>query len=92
MSNKAMAKALEGELIPADGGILSAPTVRVSRLDSAHGIKRELARVYRAARTGKLATAESAKLAYILDMLRKAHETLDLEERLNRLEQRATRP
>jgi len=55
-------------------------------LNSASAIARELARVYRDARTGRLPTTDATKLAHVLDVLRRCLETSDLEQRLSAVE------
>ncbi len=47
---------------------------------------KELGRVYRDARTGRLASGDAAKLAYVLATIRTAIETGELAERLDRIE------
>ena len=51
-------------------------------------IREELARVYRATRTGKIPTAEATRLTYILISLSRIIETSDLESRVKKLEER----
>jgi hypothetical protein len=58
------------------------------RLSDCRDIRRELASVYRDARHGSLAVADASRLASVLDILRRAIEADDLEQRLERLEQR----
>jgi len=55
-------------------------------LRNAHAIRRELANVYRDMRCGSIETADGTKLAYVLDMVRKAYETAVLEDRLEQVE------
>jgi hypothetical protein len=64
------------------------PAVRVGRLDSAAGVLREMARVYRAARAGRLPTAEAARLTYMLQSMGRLYETVEIERRLTALESR----
>jgi len=66
-----------GELLP--------PTPRID-LHDACAIRRELASVYRDARAGKIETQEATRLAYILDLLRRAYETSQLQDRIESLE------
>lgn len=58
-------------------------------LRDAHAMRRELATVYREARSGRIAPSEATKLAHLLEVLRRMYETSELEARLERLE-RAT--
>ena len=57
-------------------------------LRDAHAIRREMATVYRDARAKRIGTQDGTRLAYMLNMLRQAVETSDLEARLAALEQR----
>ena len=50
-------------------------------------IRREMSRVYRDARFGRLESAEAARLVYILAELRKTYEASILERRLAVLEE-----
>ena len=50
--------------------------------------RRELATLYRDARAGRVNTRDATRLAYILDMLRKAYETCVLQDRLEQIEKR----
>ena len=67
------------------GGIGLSLTPRID-LRSALAIRRELAAVYRDARTGKLALADATRLGYLLELLRRSVETSDLQERIEALE------
>jgi hypothetical protein len=62
------------------------PAVRVGRLDTAGGVVKELGRVYRDARTGRLPSATATKLAYVLATIRTAIETGEMAARLDALE------
>lgn len=55
-------------------------------LRDAHAIRRELGSVYRDMRSGRIASQDGTRLAYVLDMIRKAYETAVLAERLELLE------
>ncbi len=68
-----------------DGNGLT-PTPPKIDLRDVHAIRREMAVVYRDMRSGRIDTADGTKLAYVLDMIRKAYETGLLEERIARLE------
>jgi hypothetical protein len=67
-----------GELVPI-------PPPKIDLRD-AHAIRRELASVYRDMRNGTIETQEGTRLAYVLDMIRKAYETSVMQERLELLE------
>jgi hypothetical protein len=55
-------------------------------LRDAHAIRRELGSVYRDMRAGRIATQDGTRLAYVLDLIRKAYETAVLADRLELLE------
>ncbi len=55
-------------------------------LRDADAIRRELSSVYRDMRAGRIDSSDGTKLAYVLDMIRKAYETGMLEERIIQLE------
>ena len=55
-------------------------------LHDAHAIRREMARLYRDMRNGHISTQDGTRLAYVLDMVRKAHDTAILQDRLELLE------
>lgn len=69
------------------GGELVPPPPR-PKLDlrDAHAIRRELGAVYRDMRAGRIQSQDGTRLAYVLDLLRRACETSDLQERLEALE------
>lgn len=69
------------------GGELVPPPPR-PKLDlrDAHAIRRELGAVYRDMRAGRIPSQDGTRLAYVLDLLRRACETSDLQERLEALE------
>ncbi|WP_102811177.1 hypothetical protein [Burkholderia pseudomallei] len=62
---------------------------RKIRLANAKDVRRELAAVYRAQVNGELDMATAKGRAYILDMMRAAIETDEIEQKLEQLEQRA---
>lgn len=69
-----------------DGATLRVlPTPRIN-LNDIDGVRREMARVYRDMRRGKLDVADGAKLAYVLSQLGKLIELGELERRLTALE------
>jgi hypothetical protein len=61
------------------------PIPRIN-LSTSEDIRREMARVYREARSKKLLATEASKLVYILTQILKATEVYLLEERLSELE------
>lgn len=61
---------------------------RVARLDSAAGVLREMARIYRAARTGRIPMADASRLTYMLSSMGRLFETVELEQRVTALETR----
>ncbi|MHB8622073.1 MAG: hypothetical protein ACYC9J_00435 [Sulfuricaulis sp.] len=67
-----------GELLP--------PTPGRIDLRDAHAIRRELAAVYRDMRGGKIEGQDGTRLAYVLDLIRKAYETGTLQEKVETLE------
>ena len=81
MSVKNITQALAtqgGELVPI-------PRPKIDLRD-AHAIRRELANVYRDMRNGTIETQDGTRLAYVLDMIRKAYETSVMQERLELME------
>ena len=67
--------------------IIQRPTPRIN-LATAEDIRREMGRVYREARSGKLPTSEATKLTYILTQILRATEIYLMEQRLSALELR----
>ncbi len=55
-------------------------------LRDAHAIRRELAALYRDARGGKVRTQDATRMAFILDLLRRAYETSVLQARIEQFE------
>lgn len=64
------------------------PPARVGRLDTAFDVRRELARLYRAGRRGELPASDASKLGSILGLILRSIEATDIEQRLDRLENR----
>jgi hypothetical protein len=58
----------------------------VGRLDCVTSIRREMSRVYKEARRGKLETSRASKLVFILATIVKVLEGSDLESRMAALE------
>lgn len=61
------------------------PTSRLN-LATSEDVRREMSRVYREARSLKLATQEATRLTYILTQILKAHELCTIENKLTALE------
>lgn len=68
------------------GEILTARGCKI-KLHSAEEIRAEMARVYREARTGRLASDQATRLVYILGQIAKVHELGIIESRFTALEQ-----
>jgi hypothetical protein len=68
------------------GGELVPPPPAKIDLRDAHAIRRELGSVYRAMRSGQIPTQDGTRLAYVLDLLRRAVETSDLQNRIELIE------
>jgi hypothetical protein len=62
------------------------PSPRRINLDSLDNVRREVARLYREARSGMLPTSEATRLAFLLQVLAKLHEVTTLERRIAALE------
>lgn len=62
------------------------PRVRRVKLDSLRTIRDEMARVYREARGGVIETQDATRFVFMLDKLREMTMTLEIEDRLTRLE------
>jgi hypothetical protein len=62
------------------------PTPPKIDLRDANAIRRELASVYRDMRGGRIETSDGTRLAYVLDLIRKAFETGQLQDRLEAVE------
>lgn len=65
------------------------PSTRVGRLDTSAGVLREMSRVYRQARQGKLDAQTACRLTYILTSMGRIWETVEFERRLQALEKRS---
>ena len=70
------------------GGLVPFPPPTTPKIDlrDAHAIRRELGSVYRAMRSGQIQTQDGTRLAYVLDLLRRAVETSDLQDRIASIE------
>jgi hypothetical protein len=67
------------------GRMLSPTPTKIDLRDS-HAIRRELGAVYRDMRSGRIETQEGTRLAYVLDMIRKAYESAVLQDRIESME------
>jgi len=63
----------------------NAPT-RVGRLDTPGDVRREAARLYRAARRGEVEASDASRLATVLNLIVRSLEVHELEERIQQLE------
>jgi len=61
------------------------PTPRLN-LSSSEDVRREMARVYREARSRLIEPSEATKLVFILTQILRAHEQVVLESRITNLE------
>ncbi|MFI3217148.1 MAG: hypothetical protein QX192_10165 [Methylococcales bacterium] len=60
-------------------------------LDTVSDVKREMAKVYREARSGIIGTQDLTKLTWCLQAVAKVIETSDIEKRIEQLEQQAVK-
>jgi hypothetical protein len=67
--------------------VLDAPTPRLN-LSTSEDVRREMAKVYREARSRQIEPSEATKLVFILTQILRAHEQVVLEGRITNLEQR----
>lgn len=65
--------------------VLNVPTPRLN-LSSSEDVRREMARVYREARSRLIEPSEATKLVFILTQILRAHEQVVLENRITDLE------
>ena len=65
--------------------VLYAPTPRLN-LSTSEDVRREMARVYREARSRQIEPSEATKLVFILTQILRAHEQVVLENRITSLE------
>jgi len=68
------------------GELVKIPSPKID-LRNAHAIRREMASVYRDARSGHIEAQEGTRFCYMLTQIQKAYETAVLEQRLNEIEQ-----
>ena len=65
--------------------VLYIPPPRLN-LSTSEDVRREMAKVYREARTRQIEPSEATKLVFILTQILKAHEQFVLEQRIAELE------
>jgi hypothetical protein len=73
------ARRVTGQLVPL-------PTRRKADLKTLEGVRREMARVYRAMEEGKRETQEGSRLTYVLTQIAKVLEFTEIERRISALE------
>lgn len=71
-------------------GLVNAPSPRLN-LSTSEDVRREMAKVYREARSRLIEPSEATKLVFILGQILRAHESFVLETRITQLEQRGSR-
>jgi hypothetical protein len=79
---------LPDPLVLSDGSGAPLPPSEGPKIDlrDPHAVRRELAAVYRDMRTSRILPTDGTRLAYVLDLLRRAFETGDLQNRIETLE------
>jgi len=85
-TNGATGGKLPPEIESASSNVMTLTPLQKIDLRDAHAIRRELGGVYRDMRAGRIASQDGTRLAYVLDMIRKAYETAVLQDRLELLE------
>ena len=83
-----MAKKATNQPVVHAGQVLRAIPAHQIKLATIEDCRREMARVYRDARTGQAETADASRLVYMLTSIAKMIEVGQLEERLNALEEK----
>jgi hypothetical protein len=58
------------------------------KLDTFRNLRDEMGRVYREARAGKIQTQDATRLVFVLDKLRDVLMAMDIEKRIEALEER----
>ncbi len=66
--------------------LVQLPTPHKVPLQSLEDVRREAARVYREARTGRIETADASRLSFMLQGIAKMIESATIERRIERLE------
>jgi len=67
--------------------VLDAPTPRLN-LSTSEDVRREMAKVYREARSRQIEPSDATKLVFILTQILRAHEQVVMEDRIAELEKR----
>lgn len=80
------AKKATNQAVIHEGQVLRAIPTPQLKLATIDDCRREMARVYRDARTGQTETADASRLVYMLTSIAKMIEIGQLEQRLNALE------
>ena len=70
----------------ATGKPVPPPPASPLNLHDLPSVRREMAKVYRDARSGRIDTQDGTRLAYILTQIAKLHEIEDFERRIKQLE------
>ena len=83
LDDRPLSQSLEGQAL--DPAPLN--TMNKIRLNDAETIRIEMARLYKDMRLGRIDTQDGTRLAYVLDMVRKAHETCELQRRVEIIDQ-----
>ena len=89
MSAKPIVEGSPDEPATIDGRTLRlvpTPGRRKAQLNSLEGIRREMARIYRDAESGKRESADASKLVYILGQIGRVLEVVEIDTRLRALE------
>ena len=68
--------------------LVPTPQRRKAQLNSLEGVRRELARIYREAESGKRDTGDASKLSFMLTQIGKILELTEIERRLTAVEDR----
>ena len=79
-------QANEWQLVEPEKKTEGSPPARIDLYNPTE-IRREMGKVYRDMRTGKILAQDGTRLAYVLDMIRKAYETDVLQEKIALIEQ-----
>jgi hypothetical protein len=71
------------------GAVEVLPTSTPMRIDlyDVYTVRREMCALYRDMRRGVIKTQDGTRMAYVLDIIRKTHETCLMQDRLEALEQ-----
>ena len=81
-----MSRTKHGAVDPASTTFLQLPTPPKIPLQSLEDVRREAARVYREARSGRIETADASRLSFMLQGIAKMIEMAEIESRIEALE------